>query len=193
MTRRAVGRVLTTLLATAVVGTAAGPAAAAPAGTEGRTGYADATFDGIDDSTGRTVHSVFSVFDPQDQAPFGTTDFFVGEDAGIVYECVTDQRTPATISGLDFAGAAGVLRVDCHSPMGLPSRSGYAVVGVLWRGEGPVEHLVFPREECTEYLDVRHARVVGAVLLAVPGVAVTTLTPHDHPADEIRQQRVVCA
>lgn len=190
MTRTAARTLTTLLLVTVLWWAAAGPAAA---GTEERTGYADATLDGTDPRTGRTLHGVFSVFDPPGEAPFGVTDFFVGEDgAGIVYECVTDQRVPALLRGLDFAFAAGALRLTCDSPVGLPSRRGVALVGLTWRGEGPVEHLVFDREDCTEHLDVRHAGVTGGVLLVVPGVAVTTVTPHAHPEDELRRQRIVC-
>jgi hypothetical protein len=196
MATRTAFRILTALVAATAVGWAvAGPAAAAPAAaaTEERIDFASATLDGTDPGSGRTVHGVLSVFDPPGEDPFATTDFFVGAESGIAYECITDQRVPARMAALRYAGAAGVLRMECNSPVGLPTRSGYALVGVHWRGEGPVESLVFQREPCTEHLDIRHAAVTGGVQLVVPGVAVTEVMPHDHPADELRTQVIVCA
>jgi hypothetical protein len=195
MATRTAFRILTALLMAMAVGWAvAGPVAAAPvhAATEERIDYASGTLDGTDPRSGRSVHGVFTVFAPSGEEPFGTTDFFVGGDSGIAYECVTEQRVRAGIHALEDAFAAGVLRMECNSPVGLPARTGYALVGLHWQGEGPVEPLVFERPPCTEYLDIRHAAVTGGVLLVVPGVAVTEVRPHDHPADELRKQVIVC-
>ncbi|TQN43868.1 hypothetical protein FHU33_3337 [Blastococcus colisei] len=194
MGTRTAGRVLGAALLTAITVGAAVPAAAA---TEERIGFASTGLDGTDQRTGRTLHSAFEIFDPPAEQPFGVTDFFVGGAVagggeGIVYECTTEDRVPAQLDGLDSAFAVGVLRVDCASPVGLPDRSGYALVGLFWRGRGPVEHHVFERETCTEYLDVRRARVTGRVVLVVPGVALAPLANEDPAENDLRQQRIVC-
>ncbi|MCF6507648.1 hypothetical protein E9549_09545 [Blastococcus sp. MG754426] len=172
-----------------------GPAAA---GTEERIGFASSGLDGTDPRNGRTLHAVLEVFDPPAEPAFGVTDFFVGGPLpggggeGVLYECTTEARVRARLDGLRSAGAGGVLPLICSSPVGLPDREGYAVVGMAWHGTGPVTRHVFDRGECTEHLDVRAARVAGGVRLVVPDVAVGRLVNVDPAESELRQQRVVC-
>ncbi|CCG02508.1 hypothetical protein [Blastococcus saxobsidens] len=197
MRTRTARRALTVALLAATTGAmTAGPAAAE---TETRIGFASTGLDGTDPRTGRTLHSGFDVFDPPDENAFGVTDVFVGGvvtggGEGIIYECMTEDRVRARLDALSSAFAAGVLRVDCFSPDGLPDRSGYVVVALSWRGTGPVERHVFDRGDgCTEYMDVRGAHVTGRIVLIVPGVAVAPLANEDPAESELRQQRIVCS
>ncbi|MDP5183689.1 hypothetical protein QOZ88_13690 [Blastococcus sp. BMG 814] len=188
-------RGLTVLLLAATAGLVApGTAAAA---TEERIGFASSGLDGTDRRTGHTLHSVMEVFDPPTEPAFGVTDFFVGGPLpgggeGILYECTTEDRVRARLHALHSAVASGVLPLTCSSPVGLPDRQGYAVVGMVWHGTGPVEQHVFDHGGCTEYLDVRAARVAGGIRLVVPDVAVGRLVTVDPAESELRRQRMVC-
>ncbi|MGY1721295.1 MULTISPECIES: hypothetical protein [unclassified Blastococcus] len=194
MRTRTVRRALAVVLLALVSG---GTATGAAAATEERIGFATTGLDGVDARTGWTLHSAPQVFDPPDEEPFGVTDFFVagplpGGGEGVLYECTTEDRVRARLDGVRSAVASGVLQVDCSSPVGLPDRQGYAVVDVAWRGTGPVEQHVFQRGECTEYLDVRAARVAGGARLVVRDVAVGRLVNLDPAENDLRQQRIVC-
>jgi hypothetical protein len=196
MTTSTPRRTVTVLLLVATCGVlASGPAAAA---SEVRIGFASSGLDGTDPRNGRTLHSSPEVFDPPDERPFGVADVFVGGQLpdggeGIVYECTTEDRVPARLDGLESARAAGLLRLECSSPVGLPARSGYAAVSMTWRGTGAVEQHVFDHGDCTEYMDVRSARLTGGMRLVVPGVAVGRLVNTDPAENSLREQRMVCS
>jgi hypothetical protein len=174
-----------------LVGT--GTAAASPAGTapgtgttEGTIGYANALLYGENRTGGGGVESMFSAYAPAGVPAFARGEVFIGG-----YECLTEDSVPARVDGLESARATGRLRYECGSPEG--TVRGYAAVHLRWTGQGEVvEHSWADEEGCTITLQVRPARVTGAMLAVVPGVGSATLTLNAEDDADIRQERRTC-
>ncbi len=177
MTHRTISRALTTgALAAAVVWAGAGTAAAAPGDhwpTRTTTGSASAVLTG---TTTPGMAVFFDAFAPDRTEPFGGLEVFV---AG--YECLTEDRVPATIDGLESATAAGELAFVCGSPEG--EATGSATVDLTWTGEGGVQYSAFAGEgsPCASFARDRQAEVTGSVRVVIPGLGIDESTV---PADD---------
>lgn len=176
-------------LAAVLVTTTGGPAAAAPptASVLGSAGV----FLTNPDPAGPETFVPFDVFAPPGEAAFGGGEVFV-----LGYECLTEQRVPATVSGLDSATAAGTYAFTCGSPTAPPEGiPGEAVVDLVWTGEGTVRRTTSVDRErlCVVRSAARHARVTGSVRVTVPalGVDVTVTAPGDDD-DAIREEKSLC-
>ncbi|MGY1734205.1 hypothetical protein ACI798_22080 [Geodermatophilus sp. SYSU D01045] len=157
-----------------LAGCGSGPAApppAAPATTEaaddGGTGYASAFLGAGGESGSDDVFVHVTVFDPPDADAFGNGEFFV-----LGWDCLTEERVPATVAGLDSATARGELALTCGSHTAAGEVTGTAVVDLTWTAEGPGHEYALdsPDGACRELLTDRHAVVTGQVRVVVPGL-----------------------
>ncbi|MGY1783391.1 hypothetical protein [Geodermatophilus sp. SYSU D00698] len=158
---------------------AAPTAPAAP--DDGGTGYASAFLGAGGDSGSDDLFVHVTVFDPPDADAFGNGEFFV-----LGWDCLTEQRVPATVAGLDSATARGELALTCGSHTQPGEVTGTAVVDLTWTAEGPGHEYTLdsPDGACRELLTDRHAVVTGQVRVVVPdlgydGVAVTLADDDD--------------
>jgi hypothetical protein len=168
MTHTTVTRAVTTgALAAAVVWAGAGTATAAPSDhwpTRTTTGSASAVLTGTA-TPGMAVF--FDAYAPDRTEPFGGLEVFV---AG--YECLTEDRVPATIDGLESATAAGELTFVCGSPAG--EVTGSATVDLTWTGVGDVRRYVVAGagSPCISFGRERHAEVTGSVQVVIPALGI---------------------
>jgi hypothetical protein len=182
-------RALTTgALAAAVVWAGAGTAAAAPPGdhwpTRTTTGYASAVLTG---TTTPGMAVFFDAYAPDRTEPFGGLEVFV---AG--YECLTEDRVPATIDGLESATAAGELAFVCGSPEG--EVTGSATVDLTWTGEGDVRHYVLagPGFPCISFGRERQADVTGSVRVVIPELRIDESTIADDGSSRLTSVTSIC-
>lgn len=174
----------TVLLLTALLGTGAGPAAAAE--DDSGFGYATALLYGPVHPGGGGAESLFGVYDPPDVPAFGRGEVFVGG-----YECLTEDAVPARVRGLESARATGMLDYECGSAAG--TLHGTAVLHLRWTGRGEVsEHSWTDEAGCVVTLRVRPADVAGGMLVVVPGVGVAHLTLNAADDADLRQERTAC-
>jgi hypothetical protein len=175
-------------LATVLVGTTGSPATAAPPTLTTLRSAGVIMTD--PDPAGVGAFVTFDVFAPPGEDAFGVGEVFV-----LGYECLADERAPATITGLRTATSTGTVPLTCGSatapPEGLP---GQAVVELAWAGEGAVQRstTVDRDRRCVIRSATRQARVTGSVRVTVPalGVDVTVTVPADGAA--IREERSLC-
>jgi len=189
MAGRTTGRALAVgALATVLVGTTGGPATAAPPTVSTLRSAGVILTD--PDPAGAGAFVTFDVFAPPGEHAFGVGEVFVPG-----YECLADERAPATITGLRAATSTGTVPLTCGSetapPEGIP---GQAVVELTWSGEGTVQRstTVDRDRRCVTRTGTRQARVAGSVHVTVPAleVDVTVSAPADGAA--IREERSIC-
>ena len=178
-------------------GPTAGPSTTAPStsadpGGPGDTaGYASAFLGAGGASGSDDVFVHLTVWAPLGEEPFANGEFFV-----LGWDCLTDQRVPATVDGLDSATARGELALTCGSHTAEGEVTGTAVLDLTWTAEGPVEQYTIdhPDGSCAEAISERHALVRGEIHLVIPaldydGVA-TSLADDD---DSVSQGDSDCA
>lgn len=180
-----------TLLAGTAIGTAAGPAAAAPPGgalPEGRgvqeevTGSAFASLG----SAGSDLGVFLSVFQPPGEPAFALPEVFV---AG--YECFLGEFVDATLDGLDEATAWGTTTLQCSGD-GLPDTEAVVDVDVRWTGVGRTMRTVVagPHFPCVSRTAIREAEISGSVHVSIPDLGIDTTVTEGF--GDVRRTRSVC-